>query len=87
MIFIEIIELFNKGVFKLFLKEVLKFDCGNDGVIIFGFNGVGIDLIDVECIIKIIIENLGKLFKGKLNLMIGVMMGKLKVFGNLVVVM
>lgn len=87
MTFTEITELLNKGASKLSLKEVLKFDCGNDGVITLGPNGVGTDPIDADCTIKITTENLGKLLKGKLNPMTGVMMGKLKVSGNPAVAM
>ncbi len=65
----------------------LKFDCGDDGVIVLA-NGAATTLDqDTDCTIKLSKDNLGKLLTGKLNPMTGVMMGKLKVSGNAAVAM
>ncbi len=61
----------------------LKFDCGEDGVIVLAENTASTNDQDTDCTIKISRENLGKLLSGKLNPMTGVMMGKLKVSGDM----
>ncbi|MDK3017873.1 SCP2 sterol-binding domain-containing protein [Pseudodonghicola flavimaris] len=65
----------------------LKFDCGEDGVLVLADNRASTDDRDADCTIKLSTENLKKLLKGKLNPMTGVMMGKLKVSGNPAVAM
>ena len=61
----------------------LKFDCGVDGVIVLADNSASIEDQPTDCTITISRENLGKLLSGKLNPMTGVMMGKLKVSGDM----
>ncbi|MBF9042559.1 sterol carrier protein [Rhodobacterales bacterium HKCCE4037] len=61
----------------------LKFDCGEDGVIVLADNSASTNDRDTDCTIRISRENLGKLLSGKLNPMTGVMMGKLKVSGDM----
>ena len=61
----------------------LKFDCGEDGVIVLADNSATTEDQDTDCTIKISQDNLGKLLTGKLNPMTGVMMGKLKVSGDM----
>ncbi len=82
MTFEDIIALMRAGSEKMTFADRLKFDCGTDGVILLSPDGVSQDDTDADCTIKITTENLGKLLKGKLNPMTGVMMGKLKVSGN-----
>ena len=61
----------------------LKFDCGEEGVIVLADNAATTQDQDTDCTIKISRENLGLLLTGKLNPMTGVMMGKLKVSGDM----
>ncbi|NBX09645.1 MAG: sterol carrier protein, partial [Marivivens sp.] len=41
MLFSEIVERLSKGLDPSRLSDVLKFDCGQDGVVTLGPNGVG----------------------------------------------
>ena len=79
MLFSEIVERLSKGLDPSRLSDVLKFDCGQDGV----------DTTDqdADCTITITTENLAKLLAGKLNPMTGVVTGKLKISGNPAVAM
>ncbi len=65
----------------------LKFDCGDAGVIVLADGTASTVDRDTDCTLKISEENLVKLLTGKLNPMTGVMMGKLKVSGDLSVAM
>lgn len=78
----EITALLQRGVVHAPLKGILKFDCGDDGVVVLEDSRA--DNIDrtADCTIKITQPNLAKLVKGKLNPMTGVMTGKLRVSGD-----
>ncbi|SDD65171.1 SCP2 sterol-binding domain-containing protein [Ruegeria marina] len=65
----------------------LKFDCGPDGVIVLADNTASTRDRDTDCTIRLSQDNLVKLLTGKLNPMTGVMMGKLKISGNMAVAM
>jgi len=65
----------------------LKFDCGSDGVIILADGTASTDNRDTDCTISLTQENLVKLLTGKLNPMTGVMMGKLKISGDMATAM
>lgn len=65
----------------------LKFDCGEDGVIVLADNAATTQNQDTDCTIRITQDNLVKLLTGKLNPMSGVMTGKLKISGNMGVAM
>ncbi|MBO6601644.1 MULTISPECIES: SCP2 sterol-binding domain-containing protein [Paracoccaceae] len=65
----------------------LKFDCGKDGVIVLADGAATTHDRDADCTIKISQDNLSKLLTGKLNPMTGVMMGKLKLSGDMGVAM
>ncbi|MES0825553.1 SCP2 sterol-binding domain-containing protein [Ruegeria sp. SCP11] len=65
----------------------LKFDCGDDGVIVLAENQATTQDRDTDCTIRISQDNLTKLLTGKLNPMTGVALGKLKVSGNMGVAM
>ena len=82
MTFDEILDVMRRGAEASGFKDRLKFDCGPDGMILMTQDGVSQADEAADCTIKITTENLGKLIKGKLNPMTGVMMGKLKVSGN-----
>ncbi|MFC4218444.1 SCP2 sterol-binding domain-containing protein [Pseudophaeobacter arcticus] len=65
----------------------LKFDCGNDGVIILADGTASTTNRDTDCTITLSQDNLVKLLTGKLNPMTGVMMGKLKISGDMATAM
>lgn len=65
----------------------LKFDCGNDGVVVLANNAANTENRETDCTITITRENLIKLLSGKLNPMTGVMLGKLKISGDMGVAM
>ncbi len=65
----------------------LKFDCGADGVIVLADGTASTDDRDTDCTISLTQENLVKLLTGKLNPMTGVMMGKLKISGDMTTAM
>lgn len=65
----------------------LKFDCGDDGVIVLA-DGTATDVDQTtDCTLKLSQENLVKLLKGTLNPMTALALGKLKVSGNPAVAM
>ena len=63
----------------------LKFDCGDDGVIVLADGTATTTDRDTECTLRLSRENLTSLLKGKLNPMMAVATGKLKLSGNPVV--
>ncbi len=65
----------------------LKFDCGDDGVIVLADGDASTDDRDTDCTIRISQDNLTKLLSGTLNPMTGVVMGKLKISGDMGVAM
>ena len=65
----------------------LKFDCGDDGVIVLADSTATTQDRETDCTIRISQDNLVKLLTGKLNPMTGVAMGKLKISGNMGVAM
>ena len=65
----------------------LKFDCGDDGAIVLAENQASTTNQDTDCTIRLSQDNLVKLLTGKLNPITGVMMGKLKVTGDMSVAM
>ena len=65
----------------------LKFDCGEDGVIVLADSQASTQDRETDCTIRISQDNLTKLLTGKLNPMTGVALGKLKISGNMGVAM
>ena len=65
----------------------LKFDCGNDGVIVLADGTASTTDRATDCTIRLSTDNMKKLLNGKLNPMTGVMMGKLKISGDMGVAM
>lgn len=64
-------------------EGTLKFDCGSDGAVILADGGASTSDRETDCTITISQDNLVKLLTGKLNPMTGVMMGKLKISGDM----
>lgn len=83
----EIAEGIQKGLADKRFDGSLKFDCGADGVIVLADNTATTQDRETDCTIRISRDNLGKLLAGKLNPMTGVMMGKLKISGDMGVAM
>ncbi len=77
----------SKGLAGREFTGSMKFDCGEDGVIVLADGQATTDNRDTDCTITISRDNLGKLLTGKLNPITGVMMGKMKVSGDLGVAM
>ncbi|WP_065334771.1 SCP2 sterol-binding domain-containing protein [Tritonibacter mobilis] len=65
----------------------LKFDCGTDGVIILDNGSVTTQDQPTDCTLRLSTENLKKLLRGQLNPMTAVMMGKIKISGDMGVAM
>jgi putative sterol carrier protein len=71
------------------LNAILKFDCGEDGVVVLDGrsspNRVVNDNIDADCTIKISRTNLVALMTGHMDPTMGFMTGKFKVSGDMTV--
>ena len=65
----------------------LKFDCGDQGVIVLADGTATTTDRETDCTIGISKDNLTKLLEGKLNPMVAMAMGKLKLSGNPAVAM
>ncbi|CUI01330.1 SCP2 sterol-binding domain-containing protein [Leisingera aquaemixtae] len=65
----------------------LKFDCGDEGVIVLSQGDATTLDRDTDCTLRLSADNLQKLLAGKLNPMTAVMMGKIKVSGDMGVAM
>lgn len=83
----EIAAQINKGLAGKNFDGSLKFDCGDDGVIVLADNQATTNDADTDCTIRISKANLGKLLIGKLNPMTAIALGKIKVSGNMGVAM
>lgn len=68
-------------------KGSLKFDCGEDGVIVLADNAASTEDRDTDCTLRLSTENLQKLLTGKLNPMTAVMTGKIKLSGDMTTAM
>ena len=67
--------------------KVMKFDCGDDGVLVINRKEVTTEDMEADCTIKISRKNLEKLMKGELNPMTAFLTGKIKVDGDASVAM
>lgn len=65
----------------------LKFDCGEDGVIVLADGSASTVDRDTDCTLRLSQDNLVSLLKGKLNPMFAMATGKLKLSGNPAVAM
>ncbi len=77
-----IADIIRTGLSRSDFTESLKFDCGAAGVITLDDGQVSLEDLPAACTLKMSVENLEKLVKGKLNPMTAVMMGKIKVGGD-----
>ncbi len=83
----QVVERMQKELQSKAFEGSLKFDCGNDGVVVLADGTASRQDRDTDCTIRLTQDNLIKLLTGKLNPMTGVMMGKLKVSGDMSVAM
>lgn len=65
----------------------LKFDCGDDGIIVLADGTATTVDREADCTLTLSQESLISLLKGKLNPMMGLATGKLKLSGNPIVAM
>ncbi len=66
---------------------VIKFVCGEDGVLVLDRDRILTDDIETPCTVSLTTENLLALIEGNLNPTLGFMQGKLKIDGDLGVAM
>ncbi len=66
---------------------VIKFSCGEDGVLVLDHHRVLTDDVDAPCTVTLSTENLLALIEGDLNPTLGFMQGKLKIDGDLALAM
>lgn len=83
----QIAEGISAGLSNKEFDGSLKFDCGEDGVIVLADGVASTEDRPADCTIRITVDNLSKLLTGKLNPMTGVMMGKLKISGDMATAM
>jgi len=67
--------------------NVIKFDCGDEGVLVINKKEVTLDDMEADCTVGITTENLMALIKGELNPTMGFMTGQLKIDGSMGVAM
>lgn len=63
--------------------HVLKFDCGEDGVVVIDHQQVTTTDREAECTLRLSSKNLEKLLRGKLNPAMAVATGKVKIDGDM----
>lgn len=64
-------------------ENVLKFDCGEDGVLVINRDQVSVADMDADCTITVNKKNLKKLLTGKLSPTVAFMTGKVKIQGDM----
>lgn len=79
----DIAAVMQRGLDKHGLQDVIKFDCGEDGVLSLVDGKAVLADHDADCTIRISAKNLGKLVTGKMNPMTGFALGKIKVTGDM----
>ena len=67
--------------------SVLKFDCGDDGVLVINGNELSMANTDADCTVGITLADLMAMVDGELNPAAGFMQGRLKVDGDMGVAM
>lgn len=78
----DIAEMIRSSVAKSNFADSLKFDCEDAGVLIIADRSVSLEDRDTDVTLKMSLDNVEKLIKGKLNPMTAVMTGKIKLSGN-----
>ena len=83
----KLTEGLNAGLQTVTLTDTLKFDCGDDGVIVLADGQATNADQATDCTIRISTDNLTRLLKGQLNPMTAFATGKIKVSGDMTVAM
>ncbi|MGH1355167.1 MAG: SCP2 sterol-binding domain-containing protein [Thalassovita sp.] len=83
----DIANMIREAVASGNFADSLKFDCGDAGVLVIADHAVSLQDRDTDATLKMSVENVEKLIKGKLNPMTAVMTGKIKLAGNPAVAM
>ncbi|SMX26182.1 SCP-2 sterol transfer family protein [Pelagimonas phthalicica] len=78
----ELLPRLQQGLENKSFDGSLKFDCGEDGVIVLADGTASDQDRDTDCTLRLSADNLMQLLAGKLNPMTAVMMGKIKISGN-----
>lgn len=78
----ELLPRLQQGLENKSFDGSLKFDCGEDGVIVLADGTASDQDRETDCTLKLSADNLMQLLAGKLNPMTAVMMGKIKISGN-----
>lgn len=83
----DIVDGIQRGLSGKTFDGSLKFDCGADGVIVLADNQASTQDRETDCTLRLSTGNLKKLLTGNLNPMTAVMMGKIKISGDMSVAM
>ncbi|WP_422048527.1 SCP2 sterol-binding domain-containing protein [Shimia sp.] len=83
----EIAAQMREGLKDRTFDNTLKFDCGADGVLVLADGTATTDDRDTDCTVTISADNLNKLLAGDLKPTTALMLGKLKVSGDMGVAM
>lgn len=83
----EIAERIGRKLSEAPFQGSLKFDCGDEGVIVLADGTATTTDRETDCTLKISRDNLVKLLTGKLNPMTAMVTGKLKLSGDPAVAM
>lgn len=78
----DIADMIRGAVAASSFSDSLKFDCGEAGVLVIADQTVSLENREADATLKMSVENVEKLIKGKLNPMTAVMTGKIKLSGN-----
>lgn len=78
----ELLPRLQQGLENKSFDGSLKFDCGEDGVIVLADGTASDQDRETDCTLKLSADYLMQLLAGKLNPMTAVMMGKIKISGN-----
>ena len=68
-------------------EHVIKFDCGEAGILVINKDEVTTEDMEAECTVGLTLDDLLALVNGELNPTMGFMQGKLKLDGNMGVAM
>lgn len=67
--------------------KVVKFDCGDDGLLVIDNQSVGTDDQEADCVIRVSLDDLSSIVAGDLDATAAFMQGKLQVEGDMGVAM